>query len=114
MPASRKARAMTFAPRSCPSNPGFATSTRIFVSAIAHHLTTEGTEEHRGNRQLGISSVFLCAPSFKILHSGYYVECSKITDECGFRMITAQEWPPPQSFLIRALTESLALLFRRQ
>src|SRR5580704_4609383 len=33
MPASRRARAMTFAPRSCPSRPGFATSTRIFCSA---------------------------------------------------------------------------------
>src|ERR1051326_6588992 len=29
-PASRKARAMTFAPRSWPSRPGFATTTRIF------------------------------------------------------------------------------------
>src|ERR1700683_1708356 len=43
MPASRKARAITLAPRSCPSRPGFATSTRIFVSAIANHLTTDGT-----------------------------------------------------------------------
>src|SRR5579872_862833 len=29
MPASRSARAMTLAPRSCPSRPGLATSTRI-------------------------------------------------------------------------------------
>src|SRR5207237_2226858 len=29
MPASRRARAMIFAPRSCPSRPGFATTTRI-------------------------------------------------------------------------------------
>src|SRR5580658_9849245 len=29
MPASRKARAMTFAPRSWPSKPGLATSTRM-------------------------------------------------------------------------------------
>src|SRR5215207_7978852 len=29
MPASRSARAMIFAPRSCPSSPGFATTTRI-------------------------------------------------------------------------------------
>src|SRR6266542_2235569 len=33
MPASRNARANTFAPRSWPSRPGFATSTRIFSSA---------------------------------------------------------------------------------
>src|SRR5919201_1630563 len=29
IPASRSARAMIFAPRSCPSSPGFATTTRI-------------------------------------------------------------------------------------
>src|SRR5213593_2174282 len=29
MPASRNARATTFAPRSCPSSPGFAITTRI-------------------------------------------------------------------------------------
>src|ERR1051325_3199266 len=34
LPASRSARAMTFAPRSCPSSPGFATRTRIFLSVI--------------------------------------------------------------------------------
>src|SRR5271165_6138097 len=32
MPASRRARAMTFAPRSWPSRPGLATSTRILRS----------------------------------------------------------------------------------
>src|SRR5215831_5331389 len=30
MPASRSARAMTLAPRSCPSSPGFAITTRSF------------------------------------------------------------------------------------
>src|SRR5712692_10974006 len=34
MPASRSARAMTLAPRSWPSNPGLAISTRIFFSGI--------------------------------------------------------------------------------
>src|SRR5438270_11522459 len=32
MPASRSARAITLAPRSWPSRPGFATNTRIFCS----------------------------------------------------------------------------------
>src|ERR1700693_4333686 len=32
IPASRSARAMIFAPRSWPSRPGFATTTRIFLS----------------------------------------------------------------------------------
>src|SRR5947199_3535848 len=36
IPASRRARAMIFAPRSCPSRPGFATSTRIFLSDIEY------------------------------------------------------------------------------
>src|SRR5215471_16690379 len=39
MPASRSARAMIFAPRSCPSRPGFATTTRIFP-AIAPEATS--------------------------------------------------------------------------
>src|SRR5918992_5030503 len=34
MPASRSARAMIFAPRSCPSSPGLATTTRILRSAM--------------------------------------------------------------------------------
>src|SRR5487761_72520 len=34
MPASRSARAIIFAPRSWPSSPGFAISTRIVLSAI--------------------------------------------------------------------------------
>src|SRR5262249_15416119 len=38
MPASRSARAMIFAPRSCPSRPGFATTTRMFP-AIAREAT---------------------------------------------------------------------------
>src|ERR1022692_3884139 len=48
MPASRSARAITLAPRSCPSSPGFATNTRILRSAIVIHLTTEATGAHRG------------------------------------------------------------------
>src|SRR5258708_38868871 len=34
MPASRKARAITFAPRSCPSRPGLPPRTRIFFSLV--------------------------------------------------------------------------------
>ena len=40
MPASRSARAMIFAPRSCPSSPGFATTTRILRSAMSAESTT--------------------------------------------------------------------------
>src|SRR3954470_3947147 len=35
MPASRSARAMIFAPRSCPSRPGLATTTRILRAVAA-------------------------------------------------------------------------------
>src|SRR5215472_1312323 len=41
IPASRKARAITLAPRSWPSRPGFATNTRIFIAAIDNYLNTE-------------------------------------------------------------------------
>jgi catechol 2,3-dioxygenase-like lactoylglutathione lyase family enzyme len=34
MPASRSARAMIFAPRSCPSRPGFAITTLIFLATV--------------------------------------------------------------------------------
>ncbi len=34
MPASRSARAMIFAPRSCPSRPGFAITTLIFLATL--------------------------------------------------------------------------------
>src|SRR5262245_54227945 len=34
IPASRSARAMIFAPRSCPSRPGLATTTRIFLVEV--------------------------------------------------------------------------------
>src|SRR6267154_5489 len=47
MPASRSARAITLAPRSCPSSPGLATRTRILGSPIVIHLNTEGKAAHR-------------------------------------------------------------------
>src|SRR5262245_39955302 len=44
MPASRRARAITLAPRLCPSSPGLATSTRIFFSAFMR--PTKDTTKH--------------------------------------------------------------------
>src|ERR1700733_11291224 len=43
MPASRRARAITFAPRSCPSRPGLATSTRMGVARAVIMATAENT-----------------------------------------------------------------------
>src|SRR4051794_5195232 len=47
MPASRSARAMIFAPRSCPSSPGLAMTTRIF-RAIAGEYTSGRAEPTSG------------------------------------------------------------------
>src|SRR5688500_16672515 len=46
IPASRRARAMILAPRSCPSRPGFATRRRIF-------LVEEGTADMAHASALG-------------------------------------------------------------
>src|SRR6476661_5876463 len=73
MPASRNALAMTFAPRSCPSSPGLATSTRTLISAIEHHLTTEDTEDHRGN-QKSAHFYFYCYASRRL--NGFDIQTS--------------------------------------
>src|SRR4051794_2994469 len=39
MPASRRARAMIFAPRSCPSSPGLAMTTRIFRAIVGEYTS---------------------------------------------------------------------------
>src|ERR1700730_10179481 len=84
MPASRKARAITLAPRSCPSRPGLATSTRIFTSAIVLHLTTEHTEAHR--EWVRSAGIFAGGPaSLPPAHRGrrwrYMVFTSKLRDK---------------------------------
>src|SRR4051812_13594467 len=47
MPASRSARAMIFAPRSCPSRPGLATTTRIFLW-VAASMRGRDSSDRRG------------------------------------------------------------------
>src|SRR5215831_6133740 len=51
MPASRNARAMIFAPRSCPSRPGFAMTTLIFRATTAEFSL--GSTEPKGVVWLG-------------------------------------------------------------
>src|SRR5687768_6549971 len=48
MPASRSARAMTFAPRSWPSSPGLAITTRIFwlIRSTTHQITRSSDDRH--------------------------------------------------------------------
>src|SRR3954447_11843437 len=57
MPASRSARAMIFAPRSCPSRPGFATTTRMFPAMSASlrpaHAGSRGTRRPFGTGSNG-------------------------------------------------------------
>src|SRR5580765_5699178 len=52
IPASRSARAMIFAPRSCPSRPGFAITTRIFLATLGslRPLMGEGLHSHELQR----------------------------------------------------------------
>src|SRR3954454_6614033 len=47
MPASRSARAMIFAPRSCPSKPGLATTTRILPLDAASTAGRDATRQMR-------------------------------------------------------------------
>src|SRR5919202_6234165 len=50
MPASRSARAMILAPRSWPSRPGFATTTRIFLLMGARDYPVDGEPEQEHQR----------------------------------------------------------------
>src|SRR6476620_4334442 len=53
MPASRRARAMILAPRSWPSRPGFATTTRIFRFSVSgmRRRRIRGSRGHRRTRR---------------------------------------------------------------
>ena len=48
MPASRSARAITLAPRSCPSRPGLAIRTRIGLSIVVLCSTSLSTDQNHG------------------------------------------------------------------
>src|SRR6478735_1786907 len=54
MPASRSARAMIFAPRSCPSKPGLATTTRIFLFVAVGMSGRRGLFVRNGGRPTGL------------------------------------------------------------
>src|SRR5579859_4774613 len=79
MPASRRARAITFAPRSWPSRPGLATSTRIFCSTdiVLHckqgplNADRERSRIQQGRRINQSERAFLCTSWLTIflLHS---------------------------------------------
>src|SRR5205823_13105747 len=56
IPASRSARAMIFAPRSWPSRPGLATTTRIFLVAVASIGAGSLRPHASENGRLGVGS----------------------------------------------------------
>src|SRR5579864_8826953 len=75
MPASRRARAMTLAPRSWPSRPGFATSTRIFCSA---GILTVRSERSRIQQGQGIQPIGGSDAVDLVGFSSYIVFISKL------------------------------------
>src|SRR5437016_6220370 len=75
MPASRSARAMIFAPRSCPSRPGFAITTLIFPATVGQYRNVKLT-------------VVGCSPAWPnpgSAHSGYLVTNGerRVLLDCG-------------------------------
>src|SRR5215475_5726486 len=74
MPASRSARAMIFAPRSWPSRPGFAMTTRIFPATIRKyrsvHLTVVGCSPAWPNPGGAQSGYLLDGPGRLLLDCG--------------------------------------------
>src|SRR5215211_1091368 len=70
MPASRNARAMILAPRSCPSRPGLATTTRILrdevaasieAASLGRRASGERMHEALGWDEAGVGAVGLAA-----------------------------------------------------
>src|ERR671936_2216892 len=91
MPASRSARAIIFAPRSCPSSPGFAITTRIFRSIAGQYMSVKLT-------------VVGCSPAWPNpggAQSGYLVEddSRRLLLDCGpgvlarLRALEEDDWP---------------------
>src|SRR5437588_1954988 len=88
MPASRNARAMIFAPRSCPSRPAFAITTLIFGATDGQYRNVKLT-------------VIGCSPAWPNpggAHSGYLVEGSgRLLLDCGpgvlARLRERERWP---------------------
>src|ERR687892_231967 len=90
MPASRSARAMIFAPRSCPSSPGFAITTRIFLVMVRQYMEVRLTV-------IGSSPAW---PNPGSAQSGYVVEAEgALLLDCGpgvlGRLRELALYPPP-------------------
>src|SRR3982751_712188 len=88
MPASRRARAMIFAPRSWPSRPGFAITTRIFRATVGQYRNVR-------------LSVVGCSPAWPNpggAQSGYLIEGDgRLLLDCGPGVLPKlrerEDWP---------------------
>src|SRR5919204_1906977 len=96
MPASRSALAMIFAPRSCPSRPGLAITTRIFRSIEGQYRSVKLT-------------VVGCSPAWPNpggAQSGYLVEdgAGRVLLDCGpgvlARLREPEGWPRVDAIVI--------------
>ena len=97
MPASRRARAMIFAPRSWPSSPGFATTTLIFPATVGQYRNVKLT-------------VVGCSPAWPNpgrAHSGYLLEHDggRLLVDCGPGILAKMRqsedgWPRVDAVLV--------------
>src|ERR687892_2686164 len=95
IPASRSARAMILAPRSCPSRPGFAITTRIFPATVSQYMSVKLT-------------VVGCSPAWPNpggAQSGYLVEGpGRLLLDCGpgvlARLRERDGWPQVDAVVI--------------
>src|SRR5580698_6013272 len=98
MPASRRPRAMTLAPRSCPSKPGLATSTRMGVAVVELLTTWEYIAKGRGKREKARGKL---KEKQKLAHG--WLKPSIAIRNSFFALICAGQRPAPASvFALRA------------
>src|SRR5688572_21642293 len=92
MPASRSARAMIFAPRSCPSSPGLATTTLILRPSIGPGSLRCGAV---ADRRMLLAGIVLVAVVVRLAGMG-----DRLSEDEGFSWIVASA-PSADAFLDR-------------
>src|SRR5687767_7242118 len=95
MPASRRALAMIFAPRSCPSSPGFATTTLILRPSIGRGSLRCGAVL---NRRTLLAGIVVLAAVVRMAGMG-----DRLSEDEGFSWLVATA-PGVDSFLDRLAT----------
>src|SRR6185503_11295950 len=92
MPASRSARAMILAPRSCPSSPGFATTTLILRPSMGRRSLRCGAVR---DRRMLLAGIVLLAVIVRLAGLG-----DRLSEDEGFSWLVASA-PDPSAFLDR-------------